>query len=58
MRISALLPLLASGLAYAASWGFEDGTISVREIKGSYEASSKKYVLQFSFYLRMISADY
>ena len=45
MRISTFLPLLASGLAYAASWGFDDASLSILDSKISSEPTVSKYVL-------------
>jgi hypothetical protein len=41
VRLRSFILLLASGLAAASSWSFEDGSLSVQEMRGS-ELGAKK----------------
>jgi hypothetical protein len=55
MRASLIFSLLASSLAHAASWSFEDGQLA--EIKGSEIASKKPQVLPIDQSAGLIPLD-
>lgn len=48
MRLSSLLYLAGAALASAASWSFEDASISVQEVRGSELSPKKSYASHFS----------